>query len=112
MGYLLISILFSKVCMPLANSMPRCKNRTSLRTGFLLLFIFVTAHVFAQENSPYARYGLGTTLPSSNVVNRGMGGVSAAYADPFSINYSNPASYSRFQVFTEEKSKRPVSGRV
>src|SRR5215470_15167865 len=66
----------------------------------------------AQENSPYSRYGLGDVAPSGNVVNRGMGGVSAAYADPFSINFTNPASYSAFLSYIEEKSKKTASARV
>ena len=98
--------------MPLANSIARRKTSVVLKTGFSVLLLFVMAQVFAQENSPYSRYGLGTTVPNTNVVNRAMGGISAGYADPLSINFSNPASYSRFQVYTEEKSQKPVSGRV
>jgi hypothetical protein len=41
-----------------------------------------------------------------------MGGVSAAYSDELSINFANPASYSRFQSIIEEKSKKAASGRV
>ncbi|HVG16715.1 MAG TPA: hypothetical protein VM935_17200, partial [Chitinophagaceae bacterium] len=47
-----------------------------------------------------------------NVVNRGMGGISAAYSDAFSINFNNPASYSSFKTYVEEKSGRATSGRV
>ncbi|WP_121353254.1 hypothetical protein [Flavisolibacter nicotianae] len=47
-----------------------------------------------------------------NVINRGMGGVSAAYSDIFSINYNNPASYAGFQVFQEQRSKKVSSARV
>jgi hypothetical protein len=66
----------------------------------------------AQDNSPYSRYGLGDITPSSNIVNRGMGSFSAAYADPFSVNFNNPASYSAFLSYLEEKSKKYASGRV
>ena len=68
--------------------------------------------LYAQENSPYSRYGLGDIAPSTNIVNRGMEGLSAAYADPFSINFTNPASYSQFLSYIEEKSKKTASGRV
>jgi len=98
--------------MPLANSMPLRKKSLLFRTGCSLLFLCFISPIFAQENSPYARYGLGTTLPATNVVNRGMGSIAAAYADPLSINFSNPASYSRFQVTTEPKSGKPLYGRV
>jgi hypothetical protein len=48
----------------------------------------------AQENSAYSRYGVGNIMPKGNILNRGMGGISAAYADPATVNSINPASYS------------------
>ncbi len=81
--------------------------------------IFITALAFgsaqllwAQDNSPYSRYGLGDVVPNTNVVNRGMGGVSAGYADFLSINFSNPASYAAFLTLVDPRSNKPVSGRV
>lgn len=74
--------------------------------------LLASAAAFAQDNSPYSRYGLGDQVPQVNSVNRGMGNISAGFADPLSVNFNNPASYSAFRVFVEEKSKRPVSGRV
>jgi len=67
---------------------------------------------FAQENSPYSRYGLGDLTPNHNVFTRGMGGISAGVADNRtisdnkSINFTNPASLSMlyttiFDVGTE-----------
>ena len=67
---------------------------------------------FAQDNSPYSRYGLGDIVPHTNIVNRASGGVSAAHMDPLSINFNNPASYSGFITYYEEKSKKSTSGRV
>jgi len=49
---------------------------------------------FAQENSPYSRYGIGNLIPQSNIANRGMGGISAGYSDATSVNTVNPATYS------------------
>ena len=49
---------------------------------------------FAQENSSYSRYGVGNILLPSNIANRAMGGISAGYSDPTSINTVNPATYS------------------
>jgi hypothetical protein len=49
---------------------------------------------FAQENSPYSRYGIGNLIPQSNIANRAMGGISAGYFDPTSVNTVNPATYS------------------
>lgn len=66
----------------------------------------------AQNNSPYSRYGLGDITPHTNIVNRGMGGFSAAYADPLSINFTNPASYSSFMSYYQERAKKAVSARV
>ena len=47
---------------------------------------------FAQENSPYSRYGIGDLTPNHNVFTRGMGGISAGVADSRSVNFTNPAS--------------------
>lgn len=54
--------------------------------------------VFAQENSPYSRYGLGDIVPKANIVSRGMGGIAAGYSDYQSINFINPASYSNLRT--------------
>lgn len=54
----------------------------------------------AQDNSPYSRFGLGEVSRSENAVNLGMGGVAQAYGDAQSINFLNPASYSRLQLVT------------
>jgi len=86
------------------------KHKYSL--AFALLTSFLTSSIHAQDNSPYSRYGLGNLSPQTNVINRGMGGVSAAYSDVFSINYNNPASYAGFQVFQEQRSKKVSQGRV
>ena len=67
-----------------------------LLTGIVLL---------AQDNSPYSRYGLGDLTPNTNIVNRGMGSFSAAYSDPLSINFSNPASYAAFLSYLEPNAK-------
>lgn len=48
---------------------------------------------FAQENSPYSRYGVGNIVPAANLLNRGIGGISAGYSDVQSVNFLNPASY-------------------
>src|SRR5205085_12480434 len=66
-----------------------------------VLIVLATSMVNAQtENSPYSRYGLGDYLPSLNIVSRGIGGVSAAYADVISVNFQNPASYARLKRAT------------
>ncbi|MFL5787310.1 MAG: hypothetical protein ACJ748_04610 [Flavisolibacter sp.] len=76
----------------------------------LLLFVSIVAK--AQDNSPYSRYGLGNLSPYTNISTRGMGSVSAAYSDPLSINFNNPATYSNFQTFIEQRSKKVSQGRV
>jgi hypothetical protein len=62
----------------------------------LFIFILASQPVFAQENTPWSRYGLGDPIHSSNILNRGMGNISIAYNNPQSVNFNNPASYSRF----------------
>lgn len=59
--------------------------------GFFSAIIFCTV-AFAQENSPYSRYGLGDLVPNQNITTKGMGGISAGYSDFQSINFTNPAS--------------------
>lgn len=78
-----------------------------------LIFILTAfSPAFAQDNSPYSRYGIGDLVPPTNVLIRGMGGISAAYTDYLSINFNNPASYSSFDGRKELKSKKLSSGRA
>jgi hypothetical protein len=76
----------------------------------ILMVLFVACGLqmsaYAQENSPYSRYGIGDLTPNHNVFTRGMGGISAGIADGNSINFTNPASLSAigntiFDVGTE-----------
>src|SRR5437763_12903816 len=83
-----------------------------MKTLFSIVLLSVTVSSYAQGNSPDSRYGLGDMFPSSNITTRGMGSISAGYADAISINFDNPASYSQFQVAQEQRSKRVQSGRV
>ncbi|RYY44308.1 MAG: hypothetical protein EOO06_18350, partial [Chitinophagaceae bacterium] len=62
------------------------------RTLGLIAATSIASFSFAQENSPYSRYGIGDIAPNQNMVNRAMGGVSAGYSDYQSINFINPAS--------------------
>src|SRR6218665_2934868 len=93
-------------------------NRLEVRQtacGLLLLSVFsagFSIHGNAQDNSPYSRYGIGTLSPPTNILNRGMGSFSAAYRDPLSINFNNPASYSAFLSYAEAGAKKTLSGRV
>jgi hypothetical protein len=65
-----------------------------------LLLIALPLFCFAQENSPYSRYGIGNMLPSGNILNRGMGGLSAGFTDPATVNTVNPATYSNLVLTT------------
>lgn len=66
----------------------------------------------AQDNSPYSRYGIGDIVPSTNIISRGMGGISTAYSDYFSVNFNNPASLASFLVIPEANKKKIASGRA
>jgi hypothetical protein len=69
--------------------------------ALVLLFLVGTQIAYSQtENSPYSRYGLGDQLPAQNILSRSMGGISSAYYDYQSVNFNNPASYSRLRVTT------------
>jgi hypothetical protein len=78
----------------------------------LLFSVMCSFIVFAQSNSPYSRYGFGDATPNGNITSRGMGGISAAYADISSVNFNNPASYSQFLAIQEQRSKKLSSGRI
>src|SRR5215216_7226414 len=89
--------------------------RTKQGTAKIICTVFILSffkNVCAQENSPYSRYGIGDLVPNTNTVNRGMGGISAAYVDALSINFNNPASYSKFQTQTEAGTGKIMAGRV
>jgi hypothetical protein len=87
-----------------------------IKTGFLVTVVFLSftafEHVSAQDNSPYSRYGVGDLVPPTNIISRGMGGLSAGYNEVLSINYNNPASFAFFQAMAEKKSKKLSSGRA
>ncbi len=78
----------------------------------VLLFPGLRSSLHAQNNSPFSRYGLGDRAPGTNIMTRGMGGVSAASNDYFNINYSNPATYAFFYSTNEEKSRKLSYGRA
>ncbi len=80
--------------------------------SFVVLFLATASPAFAQDNSPYSRYGIGDLVPATNIINRSMGGVTAGYFDQLAINFNNPASYSAFQAIREKKSKKLSSGRA
>jgi len=90
------------------------------------LQLMTNSFLNAQDNSPYSRYGLGDLAPNTNIFNRSMAGLSAAYSDqPItglsdprtgkyypSINFSNPASYSRFFAIKEVNTNKLTYGRM
>jgi hypothetical protein len=82
------------------------------RIATVLLFIGIGASVYAQDNSPYSRYGLGNQFPNTGAANRAMGGISAAYNDYFNINFNNAASYSFFQATNDFNSHKLINGRA
>jgi hypothetical protein len=65
-----------------------------------LLLAALPLFCLAQENSPYSRYGIGNILPSGNIQNRAMGGISAGYTDAGTINTVNPATYGNLILTT------------
>jgi hypothetical protein len=75
---------------------------TTMYKRIRLLALLVTCLIVKAQaqnlNSPYSRYGLGDIVPSQNILTRGMGGVGAAYYDYSTVNFLNPASYSRLQA--------------
>lgn len=76
------------------------------RLTTVLFFFSAIATVHAQnatkENAPYSRYGIGEIKDGSGMNLRGIGGASAAYANPHIVNTENPASYSFLKLTTYE----------
>lgn len=61
------------------------------------VLLILSGKLAAQDNSPLSRYGLGDVVPFTNINNRGMGHISAAYADNQTINFTNPAAYGQIR---------------
>lgn len=92
----------------------------------ICLQLIASGFLIAQDNSPYSRYGLGDQHPNTNIFNRGMGGIAIGASDPqingiadprngryySSINFSNPASYSRFFAIKDGATKKLSYGRM
>ena len=69
----------------------------------VLLFLVVgLSEVWAQPktNSPLSILGIGDYLPQNYAPMAGIGGLTAAYSDPYNLNVHNPASLSRLMATT------------
>lgn len=88
---------YLKACMRLVKIITR-KNK------LVLCFVLAVSSISvkAQENSPRSKYGLGDLVPTGNIINRAMGGISAPYSETngTTVNFLNPASYARLIVTT------------
>ncbi len=77
----------------------------SIRKILFLITLLMGGHglfaqseqIFPKINSPYSRFGLGNVFEQYYIAAAGMGGLSAAYNDPFHLNLVNPASLSSLQ---------------
>lgn len=86
---------------------------------YILCSLVIISTAFSQENSPFSRYGLGDLTNTQQILNNAMGGVSIAFNDPQSINFSNPASFANTRIVTYDlgvtidsrilRSKAPVN---
>lgn len=61
------------------------------------------------DNNPYSKYGLGELANGNNTVLRGMGNVTSAYENPYTVNADNPASYSFLRRTTFEAAGTGIS---
>ncbi len=72
-----------------------------MRNIFLFIFLSVVLQqAFAQERTPYSRYGLGFVADNNCAQSAQMGGLGAAFQSPETVNYLNPASYASLQFTT------------
>lgn len=105
-------MLLAKIIIP---KKIKALGHENAKTCLLLCLSFLLINkVSAQDNSPYSRYGLGDIVPGTNISNRGMAGLTAAVSDSMgtSINFNNPASYSKFLSILEPRTQKPMYGRV
>jgi hypothetical protein len=100
--------------MPLVKSITPKKINVlgTVLSSFSILLTALLNPVFSQDNSPYTRYGLGDIVPSTSITNRAMGGISAAFAEPLGVNFTNPASFSSFLTYKEPGAKKMSYGRA
>ena len=87
-------IYYLKDCMRSVRPITNCFS------AFFILTVSIFSGVNAQENSPYSRFGLGNLIPAQNNLNRAMGGLTAAYNNFQSVNFTNPASYANLKITT------------
>lgn len=78
------------------------KSTTPVRFCLSLLILFFFKIGYSQINSPYSRYGLGDLYTSRNAMSKAMGNLATPIYDYQSVNYTNPATYSRLQAVTFE----------
>lgn len=57
-----------------------------------LLLCSILAYAQPKDNAPYSRLGLGDLVQQQFASSIGMGGLSAAFQDPYHINIKNPAA--------------------
>jgi hypothetical protein len=70
------------------------------RVAMLAAGILITAAGMSQVNSPFSRFGIGDLTNARNVSSKGMGGIATTYTDIQSVNFINPASYSKIGFVT------------
>ncbi len=71
-----------------------------MRKLLLYFFFFIATRAFAQEITPYSRYGLGYLVDNNHMQSAQMGGLGAAFQSAECPNYINPASYAAMQLTT------------
>ena len=81
--------------------------------GFIF-FLASASFAYAQpkDNFPYTRLGLGDLSDQFFFAQASMGGLSAAFHDPFHMNIANPASYSRLREAAFEIGLFAENGRL
>jgi len=69
---------------------------------FCLVLLSISAFAQPKDISPLSRFGIGDFAEENFVNLQSMGGVSAAYADPYNTNLVNPASIGHLRVTSFE----------
>jgi len=103
MSFFIFSLML-KIIAPLIVPYSLIRNRFVIRCNLVITLLVLSSQVDAQTStaSPYSRYGIGDQQFGGFSKNLGMGGTSFAIASPYSISFSNPASYASLALTTFE----------
>lgn len=98
----LLASYFWFLVLKFQNFIPKAFGAKFQSLLFSISYLLFSALTFAQQNSPYSRYGLGEIRTTSFPANHSMGLLTSAYRSSTNINFANPASLAAIKFTTFE----------